>query len=82
MNDVMPGSAEDFGDLKKAVSWDSDLGEARRLCALRALCVGWVSWSWDLGLDEESRFSELAEARPVVNGGGSACAGVQIEKLG
>ena len=29
---------------KKAVSWDSDLGEARRLCALRAPHVGWVSW--------------------------------------
>ena len=26
-------------------SWHSDLGEARRLCALRASCVGWVE-SW------------------------------------
>ena len=55
MSDVMPGSAEDFGDLKKTVSRDSSLEEARR-------------------------FSELAEARPVVCRGGAACAGVQMEK--
>ena len=52
VNAVMPGSAEDLGDLRKAVSWipaskreswDSELGEARRLCTLRAPRVGWVS---------------------------------------
>ena len=37
--------------------------------------MGWGFWtlkknrSWDLDLDEESRFSELADARPVVCGG-------------
>ena len=65
---------------KTPVSWDSDLGEARRLCALRALRVGWVSWSWDLNSERESRISELTEARPVVYGGGAAHAGVQMEK--
>ena len=35
---------------KKAVSWDSDLGEARRLCALRAPRVGRVSWQLRFGL--------------------------------
>ena len=55
VNDVMPGSAGDFGDLKKK-----------------------QSWVWDL--DEASRFSELAEARPVVCGGGAARSGVQMEK--
>ena len=41
----MPGSAENFGGFKKkAISWDSDLGEARRLFALRAPSVGWVGW--------------------------------------
>ena len=72
----MPGSAEDLGDLKKTVSWDSDLGEARRLCALRAPRVGCVSW--DLGLDEGNRFSEFAEAKPVVCG--ATRGGVQMEK--
>ena len=33
--------------------------------------------SWDLGLDEASRFSELAEARPVVCGGGAARGGLR-----
>ena len=37
-------------------------------------------FSWDLCLDEESRFSELAEARPVVCGGGASRGGVQTEK--
>ena len=46
--------AEDLGIWEKAVSWvsasereswDSDPGEARRLCALRAPRVGWVE-SW------------------------------------
>ena len=46
--------AEDFGIWKKAVSWD--LNSERE--------------SWDLGLDEANRFSEFAEARPVVCSGG------------
>ena len=47
---------------KTPVSWDSDLGEAKRLCGLRTPRVG---WGWDSTLDEASRFSELAKARPV-----------------
>ena len=44
---------------------------------------GWGFWnlkktvSWDMGLDEESRFSELAEARPVVCSGGAARGGLR-----
>ena len=44
VNDVMPGSAEDLGDLKeKSVSWDSSLAEVSRFllgstkCAVRLL---------------------------------------------
>ena len=33
--------------------------------------------SWDSSLEERSRFSELAEARPVVCGGGAARGGVR-----
>ena len=36
--------------------------------------------SWDLNSERESRFSELAETRPVVCGGGAARGGVQMEK--
>ena len=36
--------------------------------------------SWDSTLDEASRFSELADARPVVCGGGAARGGGQMEK--
>ena len=64
MNNVMPGSAEDMGIWKNAVSWD--LNSERK--------------SWDLGLDEASRLSELAEARPVVCCGGAERGGVQMEK--
>ena len=56
MNDVMPGSAEDLGDLKKKQSVEI------------------------LNSERESRFSELAEARSVVCGGGAARVGVQMEK--
>ena len=66
-----------LGIWKKAGSWDSDLGEASRLCALQAPHVGWVSWSWDSTLEEGRRFSELAEARQVVYDGGVACGGVR-----
>ena len=36
--------------------------------------------SWDLNSERKSRLSELAEARPVVCGGGAARGGVQMEK--
>ena len=49
---------------KKAVSWD--LNSERK--------------SLDSSLEEASRFSELAESRPVVCGGGAARGGVQMEK--
>ena len=35
----------------------------------RRALIGWVE-SWDSSLEEGRRFSELAEARPVVCGGG------------
>ena len=56
VNGVMSGSDElrIWGFEKKAVS--GDLNSERV--------------SWDLGLDEANRFSELAEARPVICGGG------------
>ena len=41
----------------------------------------WKKQSWDLGLDEASRLSELAETRPVVFGGGRTWWG-QMEKSG
>ena len=53
--------AEDFGIWKKADSWDLN---SERV-------------SWDLGLNEASRFSELAAARPVVCSGGTARGGVR-----
>ena len=36
--------------------------------------------SWDLNSEQESRLSVLAEARPVVCGGGAARGGGQMEK--
>ena len=36
--------------------------------------------SWDLNSERKSRFSVLAETRPVVCGGGAARGGVQMEK--
>ena len=37
--------------------------------------------SWDLDLDEASRFLEFAEAKPVVCGGGTARGGVRWKSL-
>ena len=55
VNDIMPRSVGwGFWDLEKSVSWvpaseqesrDSELGKARRICALRASHVGWLE-SW------------------------------------
>ena len=36
--DVMPGSAEDFGDLKKSSSWDSSLQEGSWFVGVYELC--------------------------------------------
>ena len=54
-----PEALRILGIWKKAVSWDSDQGEARRLCVLQVPCLGWVSWSWDLSLEEGSRYLVL-----------------------
>ena len=54
----MPGSTEDFGIWRKAVSWD--LNTERVSWDLNSERV-----SWDLNSEREKRFSELAEARQV-----------------
>ena len=61
-----------LGDFeKKAVSWDSDLGEVSWVLVygIRHVFVGFVSW--DLMLDEASWFLSLGEASPV---GSTGCA--------
>ena len=49
--------AEDFEIWKKSVSWDSDLSEARRFCALRAPRVGWVE-SWRCKSSQHRKIDE------------------------
>ena len=60
--------AEDFGIWKKAVCWvpaceresqHSELGEARRLCALRAPCVCWVE-SWRCKISQHRKIVSLS----------------------
>ena len=73
-NDVLPGSdgLEFLVILKKAVSWDSDLGESSWVYGMCRAFVGSVSWdpklgeaSWDLKLDEASPVCGLRDAPRV-----------------
>ena len=55
-----------FGDLRKRESWDSDLGEARRLWALQAPCVGWVE-SWRFKSSQHRKIVSLSSCRITFN---------------
>ena len=63
--------AEDFLYLRKVVTWvpaserenrDSELGEARRICALRAPHVGWVE-SWRYKSSQHRKILSLSSCR-------------------
>ena len=67
--------AEDIGDLRKRVSWvpaseresrDSELGEARRICALRAPRVGWVE-SWRCKSSQHRKIVSLSSCQITFN---------------
>ena len=55
-----PEALRIWGFWEKSESWDRDLSEARRLCALWAPCIGWVSWV--PASEEDGWLSDFAEA--------------------